>query len=173
MKPEEIDQQEVTETPAEETETKAPETEETTTSEETVDKDALIAELEDKNRKLYARLKREEKRSDGETTEKPKAKKEEKPEALSRDEAKLYARGLEDEEVEKIKKIAFIEEITLDEAYKSDLFTTWKRNKEKEIELQKAALGASKGSKAVVKKSIDAPGLSDEEHKKLWTEKYR
>lgn len=172
MTNETIDQQDVIETLAEETENQAPVIEETTTSETTVDKDALIAELEEKNRKLYARLKRD-KKSDDETTEQPKAKKEVKSETLSRDEAKLYARGLEDEEVEKVKKIAAIEDISLDEAYKSDHFASWKRAKEKEIEIQKAALGASRGSKSVVKKSFDTPGLTDEEHKKLWLEKHR
>lgn len=90
--------------------------------------------------------------------------------SLSRDEAKLYARGLTDEQVDKVAQIAKMEDITLDEASKSDYYTIWNDKQEKEQKQEKAQMRASRGGKAEVKKTFDTPGLSQEEHKALWKE---
>lgn len=188
MTTEEFDQQDVTETPAEETEVdteveteESDETEDTTASEEEteegddegnddddtgteVDKDKQIAELRAKNQKLYARIQRDKGKSAGDKS------KDKKPGALSREEAILFAQGLSEEEVEQAGKVAALQGVKLTEAVKDDLFTGWKAKRDKQVELQKAQLGGSKGAKASVKKTFDSPGLSDDDHRKLFSE---
>jgi hypothetical protein len=177
------DQQDVIETTADETEvdteveTEEVETEETAVSEEETEegddkkpeteaeKDKRIAELEIKNKKLYARLQRDKGKSAG-TKDKTK----DKPEALSREEVILFAQGLSEEEVEQASKVAALQGVKLTEAVKDDLFTGWKAKRDKQVELQKAQLGGSKGAKASVKKTFDSPGLSDDDHRALFKE---
>jgi len=89
---------------------------------------------------------------------------------LSREEAKLYAKGLTDDQVDKVAQIAKIEGITLDEAVNSDYYTVWTAKQEKEVKQEKSQLRASRGGKVVVKKTLDTPGLTDAEHKALWNE---
>jgi hypothetical protein len=85
---------------------------------------------------------------------------------------KLYAKGLEDDQVAQVQKIAALEGTSLDEAFKSELYTTWNSNREAKIKAEQAQLRASNGSKVAVKKGLNTPGLSDEEHKALYKQKY-
>jgi|AntDeeMinimDraft_6_1070357.scaffolds.fasta_scaffold00931_6 hypothetical protein len=87
---------------------------------------------------------------------------------LTKDEAKLYARGLSDEEIDKADKIAQVEGISLMEAVDNDIFVTWKEKNDKEEKDQQASIGASKGSGSQKKgKNVSDSGLSTEEHKAL------
>jgi len=90
---------------------------------------------------------------------------------LSRDEAKLYARGLDDEQVDKVAHIAKLEGLTIDEAYKSDYYTIWNDKREKDAKQEKSQLPASRGGKPTVKKGLDTEGLTEAEHKALMKEK--
>ena len=89
--------------------------------------------------------------------------------SLSKEEAILYARGLSEDEVEKIKSIAKLEESNPLAAAESDYFTIWKDKKDKAKETQETQLGASRGSaKVTPKKDIGTPGISSDEHRNLW-----
>lgn len=90
---------------------------------------------------------------------------------LTKDEAILYAKGLEDDEVEKAKKIAQIEGISVREAEQSELYVSWKEKKDRDAKLKKSALAASKGSKSQTKVTLDTPGLTKDQHKELWKSK--
>lgn len=103
-------------------------------------------------------------------------KKEPKPakkatETLSKAEVIAYAKGHTEEEVEKAKKIAVLEEIPLSEALESDLFKSWKSENERKKKERDAQLGGSRGSRAKVKKTFATKGLSDDDHKELFKEK--
>lgn len=87
--------------------------------------------------------------------------------------AKLYAKGLEDDQIEYLQKIAAVEGKTLDEASKTDLYTTWNSQRDQRIRDEKAQLPASKGGKVVAKKDFNTPGISDEDHKALFKARQR
>lgn len=92
--------------------------------------------------------------------------------SLTKEEAKLIARGLSDEEIEKADKIAQVEGVSLTEAVGTDLFETWKEKRDKEIKAQEASIGASKGSGSQKKgKSLSDPNLEDKDHEKLAKER--
>lgn len=92
-----------------------------------------------------------------------------KQDALSREEAILFAKGHSEEEVEFAHKVSQLEGISLREATENDIFTTWKSKKEQEDKQQEAQLGASRGSGGQKKaKKPSDPGLTREEHRKIW-----
>lgn len=122
--------------------------------------------------KAEAKLKEKTPAAEQKTINKPQQEEQKAPEGLSRDEAKLYAKGLDDAQVDKIKQIAKIENISLSEAATSDFFSIWDEKRKAEERAEKAQLSASKGSKAVVKKDVNTPGLSRDEHMALWKEKH-
>lgn len=81
----------------------------------------------------------------------------------------LQSQGLDDEAISYLKKIAQVNGSTLIEAKKDELYKAFEEKREREEKAKKATLGASRGSGAVRKeKSINSPGLTDEEHKELW-----
>lgn len=76
------------------------------------------------------------------------------------------------EELNYAKKVAQLEEIPLEKAIKSDLFTAWKEKRERDTRAQEAAMRSSKGgSQTQEQKTFTTPGLSDEEHKKLFMQR--
>lgn len=162
---------ETTETVEDETTTDTEATTTSTEQSETVDKDRLIAELEEKNKKLYARLKRQKNSKDEKSSETEEAKADTVSEPLSRDEAILYAQGHSDEAVAKAKQIAALEGMSVRDAANSEMFSIWKEKREREVKEQKAQLAASKGSRATVKKTFATAGLSDEDHRELFNQK--
>lgn len=93
--------------------------------------------------------------------------------AATKEEAYLYAKGLDFDEVEYAHKIASLEEIPLTTVLENDLFKGWKDKREKEKKSELAQLGSSRGSgKTGPKKDLNTPGLSDEDHKALYKKRY-
>lgn len=78
------------------------------------------------------------------------------------------------EELERVKKIAQLDEISLKEAMQSQDFKIWKQVHDEEVRKEKASMDASKGSGSRgKKKTLQTSGLSKEDHKALWREKYQ
>lgn len=148
-------------------------TQESSTSgdEETTD---LASELEKKNKilsQVLARAKRAEEevkkfKSLNETKAQPKINN-----TLSREEAILIAEGMKVEDLDQLQVIAKGKGIGLLEAKSDPLFASYYESVTKQRKSEAAKLGASKGSGQVQSKpNISAPGLSEEEHKRLWKE---
>jgi len=137
-------------------------------------KDARIKALEERNGKLWARLKRAKNKPASAAPAAPAAPAPAAPAAapgLSRDEAILYAKGFSEEEVEYAKKVSLIQGVSPTKAIEDDLFTGWKAKRDKDAKDKAAQLGVSRGGKPTTKKTLATPGLSDEEHKALAKEK--
>ncbi len=90
---------------------------------------------------------------------------------LTREEAILFAKGLEEEDVDDIKFIADRKGINLIEASKTREFKTLQKTREVDKKNENAQLRASKGSKVTRKKSFQTENLSAEDHKRLFEEK--
>ena len=89
--------------------------------------------------------------------------------STSVEEVVLKANGMSDELLKTLKKIAAVTGTSLLDAQKDELFVAAKEKFEKEEKSKRSSMGASKGSaKSTEKPSFTKPGLSDEEHKKLW-----
>lgn len=135
---------------------------------------ARIAQLEERNGKLWARIQRNKGKPVIPAAPAPAAPAPAAPAAapsLSRDEAILFSKGLSEDEVEHAKKVSAVQGIKLTEAIVDPLYTAWKEQKNKDARAQAAQLPASKGARATVKKSFNTPGLSDEDHKALFNER--
>lgn len=86
----------------------------------------------------------------------------------------LKAQLIPDDQIEYLKKIAKVNEISIFDAQKDDLYKAYVEKKEAQIKSEKAKLGASRGSGTVKpEKSFKTPGLSDEEFKQMWNEKFK
>lgn len=162
------------ETPVEETEitTEAPDT--SPKPSETDDVAKLKEELktsQEARDRLYARLKRLEKEIKGDESKPETETKPESPASLSRDEAILIAKGFSEDELERAKRIAAVENIPLTQVPDNDLFKTWKERRDAEAKQQAAQLPSSKGARSTVKKTFATKGLSDDDHKALFNEK--
>jgi hypothetical protein len=159
--------------------------EETSTETETVDNEQSDEELE-KIRQIAEDQKRRAEKAERKLRElqaqnkgiKTEPKSEEQKEvktsgdSLTKEEAILYARGLSEAEVERVKSIAKIEGESPLVAAESDYFKIWKEKEDKKREAQDTQLGASRGSaKSKPKKEAGSPGLSRDEHKALVQEK--
>jgi len=135
--------------------------------EETPTEEVDVAKLQEQNKRLYARLKKLE----AKTEVKAVVKEEVKPQIsneqfITRDEAILLAKGYEEEEISKLKAIAKGSGISISEAAKDDMFVMWRESKVEEAKKAKSKLGASKGSGSVkAEKSIK--DMSKEEHMEL------
>lgn len=134
------------------------------TEEESPGSDDEVAELKKRNAILQRKLKKATK-----PNEEPK-KETQTAESLSREEAKLYAKGLEDDEVDRVIKIAKLDGVSLTEAYQSEDFKLYKEKKDREAKRAAAQLGAARGGSANAGQSKDfnTPGLTEDDHKKLW-----
>lgn len=87
----------------------------------------------------------------------------------SRDELILIAKGKSEEDLEVLQTIAKGKGISLLEAQKDPLYTSYEDKKREEKLKEEATLGASKGSGYSEEQiSFQKPGLTDEDHKKLW-----
>jgi hypothetical protein len=132
-----------------------------------------LAETEERNRKLWARLQREKTKGKPAAPAAPAAKPAEpaQPASLTRDEAILIAKGFSDEQLEKAKKIAAVENIPLTEVPNNDLYISWQTKRETEKKEQDAQLSAARGGRRSNKRTFGTAGLSDEEHKQMFQEK--
>lgn len=91
---------------------------------------------------------------------------------LSIEETVLKAQGVSEDEIDMLKKVAKVQGVSLLDAQKDTIFTTWKTNFEAEKKQELAQLGASRRSgQKSVRKDFKTPGLSPEEHKAMWKEK--
>lgn len=89
---------------------------------------------------------------------------------LTREEGILIAKGMDDEALNQLKVIAKGKGVSLLEAEKDPLFTTYFEKVQKEKRAEQAKLGASKGSAYKETKAEFKPGLTREEHMALWKE---
>ncbi len=79
---------------------------------------------------------------------------------------------LSSDEYNYAQKVATLNETTLEEAVKDDLFKSWRGKRKEEVKKQQAEMGTSKGSRGVKeKKTLNTPNLSKEDHKKLFDQK--
>lgn len=138
--------------------------EETSTDESSNDED--LNKLSETNKKLYIRAKKAEeelKRIKKElTTDQPKTEAKTGDLTDMREEIKLYAQGLSDEDVEMVKKIAKIENISLTEAKNSATYNIYKEKLERQKKEELSNLGASKSSNTKKEKSVSE--MTREEH---------
>lgn len=83
----------------------------------------------------------------------------------------LKAQKVSEDEIAYLKKLAKVNGTSIIDAQNDEIYLGWKAKKEADEKSEKAKLGASRGSGSVKKeKTINSPGLSDEEHKALWKE---
>jgi hypothetical protein len=164
---EEVDTPE--EAPEDETEVEEEDSEDSDDSEDSGDSEltARLEALEKENKTLKiqkAKLKEKVAKPQKSKRDTPK-----KSDSLTREEAILFAKGLTEEEVEKVLSIAKIEGDSPLVAAESDYFKHWKEKEDKRRESEETQLGASRGSaKAKPKKDFNTPGLKPEEHKELF-----
>lgn len=153
------------------------------TTEETTEDDTDIRYLNQKKRaeKAEAELKA---LKEAQATSKPVAKSKEtqKPITSDRDEtfviSALGSKGLTYEEIntylDKAKKIALVEEIPLAKVLDTDYFKAFDKTYQDQKKQELAQMGASKGSGgAVSKKTLQTPGLSDDDFKRMLRDKLR
>ena len=125
-----------------------------------------IERLEKTNKQLHARLKKKPK-----VETKPKAKKSNSD--ISRDEVRLMANGMSDEDIDSLKRIqagakALGDEISLTEAAKDPAFVALQEKNERDKASGEAGLDASGKSKISKDKPKYHDGQSKEDHKKQW-----
>lgn len=154
-------------------------TEETTTESTQVEEESEdIRYINQKKRaeKAEAELKAMKELMKSINGESAKPKEAKKPITSDRDEtfviSALGSKGLSYEEInvylDKAKKIAQVEEIPLAKVLDSDYFKTFDKSYQDNKKQELAALGASRGSGgAVSKKTLQTPGLTDQEHNEL------
>lgn len=119
-----------------------------------------IARLEEANRKLYARLKKEG---------------EKKPEVVKNDTnsegnielIEFFAKGNSREDYNRLQVIMKGSGLSLDEAQKDPLYVAYKEDKARKERDEKAQIGASKGSSSGDNNGFK-PNMSREEHKEAW-----
>lgn len=91
--------------------------------------------------------------------------------SVSIEETVLKAQGLEEEEIDMLKKVSVLSGVSLIDAQKDTVFKLWKEKQESEQKSKRASMGTSKGSSAKPVKSFNTPGLSEAEFKELWKQK--
>jgi hypothetical protein len=122
---------------------------------------AKLKELEDKNKQLYARVKK--------TDTKPEAKKSSNNSGLTREEAILFAKGYTEDEVELAVKLAKINEVNPLVAAEDSYFKAKVLERKQKEKSSRASLDASGSTNKFTPKDIGK--MSDEEHAKLYYEK--
>jgi len=153
----ELDENQIDETVEETVE----ETEETTTQEEK-DWKAEALRLKSEAIKWEQIAKRKAKQAQ------PQEAKLTKEQYLTREEGILIAKGMDDEAINQLKIISKGKGVSLLEAEKDPLFTTYFEKIQRERKAEKAKLGVSKGSGIQQNKETFRPGLTREEHMALW-----
>lgn len=91
--------------------------------------------------------------------------------SVSIEETVLKAQGLEEDEIDMLKKVSAISGVSLIDAQKDSVFKLWKEKQEAEEKSRKASMGTSKGSSAKTQKGFNTPGLSESEFKEMWKQK--
>jgi len=91
--------------------------------------------------------------------------------SVSIEETVLKAQGLDEEEIDMLKKVSVLSGVSLIDAQKDTVFKLWKEKQESEQKSKRASMGTSKGSSAKPVKSFNTPGLSEAEFKELWKQK--
>jgi len=91
--------------------------------------------------------------------------------SVSIEETVLKAQGLEEDEIDMLKKVSVISGVSLIDAQKDTVFKLWKEKQEAEEKSKRASMGTSKGSSAKTQKGFNTPGLSEAEFKELWKQK--
>ncbi len=139
---------------------------------------AQLAEERARRQKMFERAKRAEgfvRQSDGtwvklQKTEdkKPEATQDTNSNAQLTEELKLIAKGLSDEEIEQAKVVSRGKGISLTEALKDPLFTSYQKDLKEQEKKEKAKLGASRGSDNGGEEPIFKSGMTREEHKAAW-----
>jgi hypothetical protein len=130
--------------------------------------------LQKQNAKLYARMKRAEEALKA-TPQAPQPQKEtvinntpnQSEDAV--DAKILESQGFSDEEIDRARKVAKVEDVSLIKATRDEMFTSWKASQDAKKKAEKAQLRGSKGSG--LNKPQKTTNLSKEEHKALWNEK--
>ena len=123
-----------------------------------------LAQRDEQNRKLYERAKKAEQKLKSQTVNQP-------PNPNSqeeRDELRLVAQGMSDEEIKQAKIIAKGAGVSLSEAIKDPLFTTFQDKLKDEKRKEEAKLHATKGSRQTSEESDIKPYMSREDHKAVW-----
>lgn len=131
-----------------------------------------VEKLREMNKKLFERAKKAEAKLKAGTpnvkapiTNKPGATREQVQEEI------LRSQGLTDDLITELKKVASLNQTDLFTAQKDDVFIAIKERREKQKKSEDARLGAARGvAKAVPKKTTTTPGLSDEEHERMFKE---
>lgn len=91
--------------------------------------------------------------------------------SASIEETVLKAQGLDEDEIDMLKKVSVISSVSLIDAQKDPVYKLWKEKQEAEEKSKKAAMGTSKGSSSKAVKGFNTPGLSEAEFKDLWKQK--
>ncbi|MEK9208172.1 MAG: hypothetical protein AAB922_06820 [Patescibacteria group bacterium] len=143
------------------------EVEETVVDTETDDPAVETAKLKEANKRLFERAKKAE----AEAKElKAKAFKSSSQPAqqVDTDELRLIARGLSDEEIDQAKVISKGKGISLAESLKDPLFVSYQKDLKEQQRVEKAKLGASKGSGQEGEEPLVKSGMTAAEHKEVW-----
>ena len=143
--------------------------------EETEDIETLkvkLAESEEAKRQITARAKAAE----AKLKERPAPAPQPITNALSKDDTELLilaSQGLNDPElIGELKALAKVRGKSLIETQTDPIFIAMKAAREETAKVEKAKLGASKGSGGIRRgKDLNTPGLSDAEHRELWKAK--
>ena len=85
---------------------------------------------------------------------------------LTREEAILIAKGLDEKDLDILNAVAKAKGVSLSQAKDDELFVAYQEKKEKERKNSESKLGASKG--ASVKREKSPAEMTPEEHKQYW-----
>ena len=136
-----------------------------------------LDELRRKNAQLYARAKKAEEALKTAPTQTKKAAKSTDDGQPSRDEYLAdilkISKGFTDEDIADARLIAGGKGIALTDAVNTEEFNALKKIRDDRKQLEQASLRASRGSQPKAKVTISSPGISDDEHKRLWLERNR
>lgn len=138
-------------------------------SEDDSEVEARLKQLENENAKLQRLLNKK-----SQTPESKKIIKKTKTESVDVDERILVNQGIDDEVLAELKDIAKAKRMSLIDARNTPVFKAFEKQFEEEKKTESARLGASKGSGTRrEQKTFKTPGLSKEEHRKMWEANYK
>ena len=147
-------------------------TEEVVKTEEVVEESVVDTPPEDETEKLKETNKRlfeRAKKAEAEAKKlKAEAEKAQPDPSNERDELRLIAKGLSDEEIEQAQVIAKGKGISLTESIKDPMFKAYQNELKEQQKKEKAKLGASKGSNQAPDEVLVKPNMSREEHEALF-----
>lgn len=149
-------------------------TEETVIPEGSTDEETLetesevdVAQLQATNKKLFERAKKAE--AENKVLKGTKKPAEAQASPTNVEETVLLANGMDEELLEKLKKVAQVNGTTLIKAQNDPIFVAVKEKFEKDKKQASASMPASRGSgQSKPKKDFATPGLTRDEHKALF-----